>query len=104
MPGYVADIIPRLRQSDLFVLSSDYEGLPAVIVEALACDIPVATTESFFAARDLRQAGLRVLLVEDASAGIDVPAAGLFQAKAKDEGRRLGIEYVTAAEVAAVAR
>ena len=54
----------------------------------------------FFAARDLRRAGLRVLLVEDASAGIDVPAAGLFQAKAKEEGLRLGIEYVTTAEVA----
>ena len=53
MPGYVGDIIPSLRQSDLFVLSSDYEGLPGVILEALACNVPVATTESFFAAREL---------------------------------------------------
>lgn len=53
MPGYVGDILPSLRRSDLFVLSSDYEGLPAVILEALACNIPVATTESFFAAREL---------------------------------------------------
>lgn len=53
MPGYVGDIIPALRQSHLFVLSSDYEGLPAVIIEALACNVAVATTESFFAARDL---------------------------------------------------
>ena len=53
MPGYVGDIIPSLRLSDLFVLSSDYEGLPAVILESLACNVPVATTESFFAAREL---------------------------------------------------
>ena len=53
MPGYVGDIIPSLRKSDLFVLSSDYEGLPGVILEALACNVPVATTESFFAAREL---------------------------------------------------
>jgi len=53
MPGYVADVVGWLRRSDLFVLSSDYEGLPAVIVEALACNVPVATTESFFAAREL---------------------------------------------------
>ena len=53
MPGYVGDILPFLRQSDLFVLSSDYEGLPAVIVESLACNVPVAATESFFAAREL---------------------------------------------------
>ena len=55
----------------------------------------------FFAARDLRQAGLRVLLVEDASAGIDVPAANLYQAQAKAEGRQLGIEYVSLAELRA---
>jgi glycosyltransferase involved in cell wall biosynthesis len=53
MPGYVGDILPSLRQSDLFVLSSDYEGLPAVIFEALASNVPVVTTESFFAAREL---------------------------------------------------
>ena len=27
MPGYTADVLPELRRSDLFVLSSDYEGL-----------------------------------------------------------------------------
>jgi len=49
----------------------------------------------FFVARDLRSGGLRTLLVEDASAGIDVPAAGLYQAKARQEGVAMGIEYVT---------
>ena len=34
-----------------------------------------------------------------ALAGIDVPAAGLFQHQAKAEGQGLGIEYVTLAEV-----
>ena len=53
----------------------------------------------FFAARDLRQAGFRVLLVEDASAGIDVPAAGLWQTKAKQEGTELGIEFVLTEQV-----
>jgi nicotinamidase/pyrazinamidase len=48
----------------------------------------------FFVARDLRKAGFRVLMIEGASAGIDVPAAGLFQSKAKAEGAALGIEYV----------
>ena len=41
-------------------------------------------------------------MAEDASAGIDVPAAGLFQAKAKAEGQALGIRYVTVAEVGSV--
>ena len=42
----------------------------------------------FFAARDLRTAGFRVLMIEDASAGIDIPGANLFQAAAK---RDLGL-------------
>lgn len=49
----------------------------------------------FFTARDLRQEGFRVLIVEDASAGIDVPAANLLQASARAEGISLGIEYTT---------
>ena len=47
----------------------------------------------FFAARDLRQQGFRIIMVENASAGIDVPAAGLFQEQAKREGSESGIEY-----------
>ena len=34
-----------------------------------------------------------------ASAGIDVPAAGLFQARAEEEGLGIGIQSVTAAQV-----
>ncbi len=72
------------------------EGVTAVVVCGLATNICC-----FYAARDLRRAGLRVLLVEDASAGIDVPAAQLYQAQTRLEGQRLGIEYVTLADVRA---
>ena len=51
----------------------------------------------FFTARDLTRAGFQVWIVEDASAGIDVPAAQLYQAEAKQEGQRLGVRYVNAA-------
>jgi nicotinamidase/pyrazinamidase len=74
-------------------------GIDTVVVCGLAANICC-----FFAARDLCQAGFRVLLVEDASAGIDVPEAGLFQAKAKEEGIRLGIEYVPTADLLAASR
>jgi glycosyltransferase involved in cell wall biosynthesis len=53
MPGYTGDVLPQLRRSDLFVLSSDYEGLPAVVLEALACNVPVATTDNFLGAREM---------------------------------------------------
>jgi nicotinamidase/pyrazinamidase len=74
-------------------------GITTVVVCGIATNICC-----FFAARDLRRAGFRVLLVEDASAGIDVPAANLFQRQAKEEGQRLGIEYTTMQEVCSLAR
>ncbi len=70
------------------------EGITAVVVCGLARNICC-----FHTARDFRTAGFRVLLVEDASAGIDVPAASLFQEEAHREGVALGIEYVKASEV-----
>jgi nicotinamidase/pyrazinamidase len=70
-------------------------GITTIIVCGIATNICC-----FFAARDLRNAGFDVWLVEDASAGIDVPAAGLFQSQAKREGESLGIRYCSVADVA----
>lgn len=71
-------------------------GVTAVVVCGIATNICC-----FYAARDLRAAGFEVWLAEDAAAGIDVPAAGLFQAAARAEGERLGIRYATVAVVRA---
>ncbi len=38
-------------------------------------------------------------MAEDAAAGLDVPQAGLFVEKAREQGQELGIRYVTVAEV-----
>src|SRR5262249_2050735 len=73
-------------------------GLTTVVVCGLAQNICC-----FYSARDFRLAGFDVVLVEDASAGIDVPAAGLFVEKARAEGQRLGIAYRGTAEVVAAA-
>lgn len=70
------------------------EGIESVAICGLARNICC-----FFVARDLRQAGFRVLMPEEASAGIDVPAAGLFQDRTWQEGMSLGIEYVSTREL-----
>ena len=53
MPGFAADVLPFLARASLFVLSSDYEGLPAAILEALAFNIRVVTTDCFDGAKEL---------------------------------------------------
>ena len=53
MPGFVENVVPALRTAYLFVLSSDYEGLPAAVIESLACNVPVVTTDCFFGAREM---------------------------------------------------
>jgi nicotinamidase/pyrazinamidase len=73
----------------IFALHRDAK-IATVVVCGIATNICC-----FFSARDFREHGFRVLIVEDASAGLDVPAAGLYQAKAKTDGIALGIEYVT---------
>lgn len=45
MPGHVQDTPALYRAADVLVLSSDFEGVPAVVIEALAAGLPIATTD-----------------------------------------------------------
>ena len=44
LPGHVADPLAWIARADALVLSSEYEGLPAVLVEALAVGTPIVAT------------------------------------------------------------
>lgn len=44
LPGHVGDVAQLYRNADALVLSSDYEGVPGVVIEALAAGLPVAAT------------------------------------------------------------
>lgn len=43
-PGFRSNPYPFMKNAGVFVLSSSYEGMPLVLVEALACGAPVVCT------------------------------------------------------------
>jgi glycosyltransferase involved in cell wall biosynthesis len=45
MPGFAANPYPHLKNCDLFVLSSNMEGLPGVLIEALALSPRIVATD-----------------------------------------------------------
>ena len=45
MPGFCANPYAYMSKSNVFALSSRYEGLPTVLVEAMACGTPVVSTD-----------------------------------------------------------
>lgn len=82
LPGYVPNIRPWLDASRLFVLSSHFEGFPAVMVEALAAGRPIVATDCTPATAELLPdftAG-RVVPIGDAAAMAEAMAAMLAAA------------------------
>jgi glycosyltransferase involved in cell wall biosynthesis len=45
MPGFVKNPFPYMAKAAMLVLSSKYEGLPGVLIQALACGCPVVSTD-----------------------------------------------------------
>lgn len=45
LPGFVDNPYAYMTHADLFVLSSIFEGLPTVLVEALYCGLPIVATD-----------------------------------------------------------
>lgn len=45
LPGFVPNPYSYLSRASMFVMSSKYEGLPGALIEALACGLPVVSTD-----------------------------------------------------------
>lgn len=76
MPGHCGDPLPYLAAASAYVMSSDYEGVPAVIVEALAAGLPIVATRCSVSMPSLLGEGQFGRLVE---VGDEAGLAGAMQ-------------------------
>lgn len=69
-PGFVENPFPFLARADVFVLSSKWEGFANVVIEALACGVPVVATNCPGGPSDLliNQSFGRIVSVGDVAA------------------------------------
>jgi glycosyltransferase involved in cell wall biosynthesis len=63
LPGFTSDTRAWFADSDAFVLSSDYEGVPAVIIEALTACLPIVATRCSVSMAELLGNGAFGILV-----------------------------------------
>lgn len=57
MPGFVENPFSFMNRSSVFVLSSAWEGLPGVLIQALACGCPVVSTNCPSGPQEVLEAG-----------------------------------------------
>ena len=68
MPGVVDNPFPWLSHGKVFVLCSKYEGFPNVILEAMACNIPIVATRCPTGPEEIITDGKTGLLVKNNNA------------------------------------
>jgi len=93
--GFVENPYAYLSRADAFVLSSRWEGLPTVLIEALACGCPVVATDCPSGPREILEGGLYGTLVPvgDAAALCDAMYQVLKTRPAKQLLREHAMNY-----------
>jgi len=69
LPGAVSNPLPYMVGASVFALSSAWEGLPGVLIEALACGCPVVSTDCPGGSREILGDGRWGVLVPPADPG-----------------------------------
>jgi len=106
LAGERGDVHELLGQADLFWLTSDWEGLPNAVIEALACGLPVVATDVGGTAELVRegQEGFLIapgdcdaLVARSVSILTDPAAQARLRAAARARAERFGVEQMVRA-------
>lgn len=95
MPGFSSDTAQHLSRASMLLLSSRYEGYPAAVVEALAADVPVASTNCTPALASLITSAVHgcIATASTADALADAMAAVLAQPFTSGGVRAKGMDH-----------
>ncbi len=86
LPGFCENPFALMRQADLFLLTSDFEGLPNALIEAQGLGLPAVATRCPFGPAEIVEHGATGLLVEPGDAA--ALAGGILELLA-DPARRM---------------
>jgi glycosyltransferase involved in cell wall biosynthesis len=85
LPGWTVNPYPYMARSRLFVLSSRWEGLPTVLIEALFCGVEVVSTDCPSGPREILDGGRYGALVPVGD--VDALAEAMERALSRDAAR-----------------
>jgi glycosyltransferase involved in cell wall biosynthesis len=95
LPGFVANPLAYMAKADVLALSSRVEGMPTVIIEALACGTPIVATDCPHGPAELLGEGVygRLVTVGNAEALAEALAATLSEPRDPERQRRRAAEF-----------
>lgn len=102
MPGFFLDPWPFLASADIFVLSSDYEGFPLVLAEAMRAGLRVISTDCVSGPAELTDNGKygRLVPCGDPQALADAIVAELAEPAQPERQKARAVEMAGPAQIA----